>query len=257
MTLNPPGMYVDDRNLRARQRLWECQVPRFDHVSWVLDLAEVSTGTRVLDAGCGNGTYLAGMRQRGAQAFGCDLSVGMLRSVDHPAVFAADVAALPVAQDVVDVVLAGHLLDLVPERAAALRELSRVLRPGGVFVAVTNGARHLGELRGLVEEVVSQDSPGWQWLPPTHEFTAENAGHQLEVVFEAVDIIRPHPVSPVVIREAAVVRDYVASLATHFQHGVDRPWDEVADEVGRRTQLVIDRDGAFTTAGDVVALVCR
>jgi ubiquinone/menaquinone biosynthesis C-methylase UbiE len=125
----------------------------------------------------------------------------MLGSVDHPAVFAADVVILPMAQGAVDVVLAGHLLDLVPERGAALRELRRVLRSGGVFVAVTNGARHLSELHGLVEEIVSQDSPGWQWLAPTHEFTAENAGPQLEVVFEAVDVLRPALVSPVVIRE--------------------------------------------------------
>ena len=104
---------------------------------------------------------------------------------------------------------------------------------------------------------MSQDSPGWQWLPPTHEFTAENAAPQLEVVFDSVDLIRPDPVSPVVIREAAVVRDYVASLATHFQHGVERSWDDVADEAGRRTQLVIDHDGAFTTTGDVVAFVCH
>lgn len=53
--LNPPAQYADDRNLRARQRLWRCQVPSFDIAAWVVDLAGLVPGMRVLDAGCGNG----------------------------------------------------------------------------------------------------------------------------------------------------------------------------------------------------------
>ena len=56
--LNPPGQYADDRNLRARQRFWQHQSPYFDIVGWVLELARLSPGMRVLDAGCGNGEYL-------------------------------------------------------------------------------------------------------------------------------------------------------------------------------------------------------
>jgi hypothetical protein len=50
--LNPPGQYADGRNLAARQRLWRCQVPLFGLAAWVLDLAGVAPGMRVLDAGC-------------------------------------------------------------------------------------------------------------------------------------------------------------------------------------------------------------
>jgi hypothetical protein len=46
--LNPPGQYADDRNLHARQRLWSGQVPSFDIAAWVLDLAGLMPGTRVL-----------------------------------------------------------------------------------------------------------------------------------------------------------------------------------------------------------------
>jgi hypothetical protein len=44
--LNPPGQYADDRNLHARQRLWQSQVPSFDIVAWVLDLAGLMPGAR-------------------------------------------------------------------------------------------------------------------------------------------------------------------------------------------------------------------
>jgi hypothetical protein len=33
VTLNPAGHYADDRNFRARQRLWQQQAPMFDTVS--------------------------------------------------------------------------------------------------------------------------------------------------------------------------------------------------------------------------------
>ncbi len=34
----------DDRNLRARQRLWEHQQPPFDVVGWAIDIAGVNAG---------------------------------------------------------------------------------------------------------------------------------------------------------------------------------------------------------------------
>lgn len=38
VVLNPPSQYADDRNLRARQRLWQHQTPFFDIAGWVLSL---------------------------------------------------------------------------------------------------------------------------------------------------------------------------------------------------------------------------
>ncbi|HYZ57767.1 MAG TPA: class I SAM-dependent methyltransferase [Streptosporangiaceae bacterium] len=49
-------------------------------MGWVLDLARLSPGMRVLDAGCGNGVYLRALWDRQVRAVGCDLSMGMLRA---------------------------------------------------------------------------------------------------------------------------------------------------------------------------------
>jgi SAM-dependent methyltransferase len=93
--LNPPEQYADDRNLSARQRFWQPQSPHFDIVGWVLGLAGLSPGMRVLDAGCGNGLYLRALARGPGRAAGCDLSMGMLRAAGHPALVNADVAAQP------------------------------------------------------------------------------------------------------------------------------------------------------------------
>jgi SAM-dependent methyltransferase len=256
--LNPPRQYADDRNLRARQRLWECQVPFFDVAAWVLDLAGAVPGMRVLDVGCGNGFYLRALRERQVTAVGCDLSPGMLRASAHPALVNADATALPVRDGAFDVVLAAHLLDLVPRRNAAIRELRRALAPGGTCVAVTNGARHLRSLRDLIERAVQPSTPGWAIRPPAgFGFRIENAAAQLGVAFQEVTCVRLTKAGPVVIEDASVAADYVNSVADHYQPGVARPWREVAEDVRGQVQAVIDTEGDFRTAGDVAAFVCR
>jgi SAM-dependent methyltransferase len=257
VTLNPPAQYTDDRNLRARQFFWQHQNPYFDIVGWVLDLAGLSPEMRVLDAGCGNGLYLRGLRDRQVRAVGCDLSMGMLRAVPHPALLNADITALPLRDGAVDVALAVHMLYHVPSREMAIRELRRVVTAGGTCIAVTNGDRHTRSLRALVERAVRKETPGWQMRPATHAFTAENAPAQLGAAFESVTRARPASNPPVVIRDAAVAAGYVASLADHHQDETARPWNDVAEDVRRQVQAVIDDEGAFITSGDLAAFICR
>ena len=257
VTLNPSAQYADDRNLRARQRFWQYQDPYFDMVGWVMDLARLSPGLRVLDAGCGNGAYLRALRDRQAVAVGCDLSLGMLRAAAHPALLNADVTALPLRDGAVDVALAIHMLYHVPSREAAIGELRRVVAAGGTCIAVTNGRRHTRSLRALVERAVRQETPGWQMRPATCAFTAENAAAQLGNAFEIVTCVRPASNPPVVIRDAAVAAGYLASLASHHQGETVRPWDDVVEDVRQQVQAVIDDKGAFITCGDLAAFICR
>jgi SAM-dependent methyltransferase len=256
--LNPPRQYADDRNLRARQRLWRCQVPAFDFASWVLDLAGLVPGMRVLDAGCGNGIYLRPLRERRVNAVGCDLSPGMLRGAAHPALVTADVTALPVRDSAFDVVLAAHLLDLVPNRSTAIHELRRALTPGGSCMVVTTGAHHLRSLRDLIERAVRVSMPDWRMRAPTGSaFTAENAAAQLGEAFPEVACVRPSNAGPVVITDASVAADHVTSLADHYQPQVARPWPDVAEDVRERVQAVIATKGEFRTSGDAAAFICR
>lgn len=176
---------------------------------------------RVLDAGCGNGAYLRGLRERQAWAAGCDLSMGMLRAASHSAVLNADVTALPVRDGAFDAVLAVpavHMLYHVPSRESAIAELRRVLIPGGTCIAVTNGARHMRSLRELVERAVGKQTPGWQMRnPSTHAFAAENAAAQLGIAFQNVTCVRP----PAPRRWSSATRRWpptMASVGDHYQN---------------------------------------
>jgi len=98
-------------------------------------------GERVLDAGCGPGFYVAETLERvGAQGsvVGVDASPPMLALAakrceghDNVSFHEGDVTALPVADADFDRALSVQVLEYVTDIPAALRELHRVLRPGG------------------------------------------------------------------------------------------------------------------------------
>jgi hypothetical protein len=75
--------------------------------------------------------------------------------------------------------------------------------------------------------------------------------------FGSVTCVRPPGQPPVVIRDAAVAADYVASLASHYQDEISRPWPDVVEDVRQEVQAVINDDGAFITSGDLAASMCR
>ena len=62
----------------------------------------------------------------------------------------ADVENLPFADGEFDCVIAAWMLYHVPDLDRGLAELARVIRPGGLLVAITNGNQHLIELWNLV-----------------------------------------------------------------------------------------------------------
>ena len=186
--LNPATQYADDRNLSARQRLWQQQDPPFDLMNWVLDLAGVAPAERVLEVGCGNGRYLRALRDRGARAAGCDLSPGILRTAGHPALLNADVTALSVRDGAVDLVLACHLLDLVPDRPAAIRELRRGTRAGrSLRGGDRRRAAHPRPARSRRAGRRPQRSRGGGCGSPLVRSTAENGAGQLAAAFGARD----------------------------------------------------------------------
>lgn len=91
---------------------------------------------RILDLGCGPGNTLRRLKPAG-RVYGFDYSLDALafarsRGVQH--VFSGELTALPVASAAFDCVLALDVLEHVEDDQAALTEVARVLRPGGVFL---------------------------------------------------------------------------------------------------------------------------
>ena len=91
----------------------------------------------MLDLACGTGDIAFEAAAAGGVVTGVDLTPRMIelaaRKAKAPAVFlVGDMAALPIAAGAFDVVTTGYGLRNVPDLATALREIHRVLKPGGV-----------------------------------------------------------------------------------------------------------------------------
>ncbi|WP_049580402.1 class I SAM-dependent methyltransferase [Streptomyces sp. SBT349] len=90
-----------------------------------------------LEIGCGTGVHAPGLRELGWTPVGVDLSAAMLRHATGRLPAArADAERLPVRDGSVDAVLAMMVHTDMPGYPAVVREATRVLRPGGVFVHV-------------------------------------------------------------------------------------------------------------------------
>jgi len=98
--------------------------------------ATVQPGDRVLDACCGTGDLALGARKAGADSVvGVDFSEGMLdrarRKAPELEWIQADVLTLPFGDASFDAAVVGFGVRNVEDLEAGLRELRRVLRPGG------------------------------------------------------------------------------------------------------------------------------
>lgn len=98
---------------------------------WVMEqAASVEPGQRLLDAGAGTGRYRQLFRHcyYYAQDFALEpSSLGKYTKLDY----VCDITCIPVPDGSFDVVLCTEVLEHVPEPMKAVRELARVLRPGG------------------------------------------------------------------------------------------------------------------------------
>jgi SAM-dependent methyltransferase len=81
------------------------------------------------------GLYLWLRRQAGVSYTGTDLDAARYRHIAN--MRSADLTATPFAADEFDIVICSHVLEHVPDDARAMREIRRILKPGGHALLLT------------------------------------------------------------------------------------------------------------------------
>ena len=113
------------------------------------DQLGLRSGDRVLDLGCGGGRHAFEALRRGARVVALDADAAEVKDAgallsamvdagegEEGAALVGNALSLPFPDAVFDRVIAAEVLEHIPPDAAAMAELSRVLRPGGTM-AVT------------------------------------------------------------------------------------------------------------------------
>ncbi|MBL8227292.1 MAG: methyltransferase domain-containing protein [Bryobacterales bacterium] len=124
--------------------------PRIFHVKLIQDYFGDLAGKRVLDVGCGKGRFARVLLDANPRARICafDLSVAMLTYAPGAmSRVSGTMTILPFRDASFDCVYATESLEHAVAIDTAVREMCRVLKPGGRLVIIDKNAEHWGKLK--------------------------------------------------------------------------------------------------------------
>ncbi len=133
-------------------------------------------GRLVLDLGCGLGEYVRAFARQGACAIGCDIEASRLTESRRRSLssgesdtwfLAAAAESLPFANASLDLVVLNEVIEHVADHEQTLREVSRVLVPGGRCLIFAPNRLYPFETHGIYwrRRYVFGNIPLVNWLP--------------------------------------------------------------------------------------------
>jgi SAM-dependent methyltransferase len=177
----------------------------------LIKFAGIAAGQRVLDVGCGTGVAAITAARLGAKVTGVDLTPELLAHAKENAALAqieldfreGDVEALPFGDATFDVVISqfGHMFGPRPD--VAVREMLRVLKPGGTIAFATWPPElFTGSTFAVMSRYLPPPPPGFapppQWGEP--RVVRERLGDAVKDVFFDRDQVRMPALSPQHVR---------------------------------------------------------
>jgi SAM-dependent methyltransferase len=173
---------------------WISSVDGFEYTRKVildpvmLTLCGSVAGLSVLDVGCGEGRFCRMLGERGARTVGFDLTLPLVSAAlardSSGCYLRANGEILPFVSNAFDLVVSYLVLIDIPDFRASIREMARVLKPGGKLV-VGNLAPHASTtLNGW-----ARDSEGNRTHYPIIDYLEERAQH---VAWKGISILNYH-----------------------------------------------------------------
>jgi SAM-dependent methyltransferase len=219
------------------------QTPTYEEA---LRRVSLEHGQRVLDIGCGVGTFLHLVADRGARPFGLDASETLLdlarTRLPEADLRVGDMEALPYEDDTFDLVTGFNSFFFADDIVAALREAGRVAKPGAPVVIQVWGPHARNDLEAMKEIARPFMPPRPADAPPEPDYSkpgvledlATQAGLTPESAFDTTwayeypdeDTLRRALVAPAGIavligpsREEAFKNALLEGLASHRTPG--------------------------------------
>lgn len=221
----------------------------------LLPYANVAPMPSILDVGCGTGiNLLEAARVLGPcrRLAGVDLSPGMLAVARRKAAAAGlaatftvgDAEALELPDGSFDLVICNSAYHWFPDRARAIAELSRVLRPGGQLLLTTLASpgyeEWIGVINGVWARLFGRACAAFPEMPTPGELSA-----QLRAAGLAIEHFR-YQIQPAVVKEPQGFLDTMAIIAPVW----------LSDVAGADTKRVMAAARSAIEASGSTGFVC-
>lgn len=162
---------------------WAAYVPELGRD--LMGLLDPRPGERVLDLGCGDGTLTAHMAACGCSVLGVDRDAGFVKATRQRGLSALQADArhlvgpqLPAGS--FDAVFSNAVLHWIPEAAAVIANVRRLLRDDGRFVGELGGAGNIATVRQALRQALHHRGINAASRDPWFFPTAEAYCHLLE-----------------------------------------------------------------------------
>lgn len=165
----------------------------------ILGLVATIDDPQFLEIGVGTGRIALPIVQQGYAYTGIDISEKMMdefrrKLPEMPTrltLMAADATALPFCDRSFDVVLAVHVLHLIPDWQQALSELRRVLKPSGLFL-YTHGRTGISPAQVAPEGVIPEIHQQWHRILASYNFQLREYGATAKQVLQVLQTQGAH-----------------------------------------------------------------
>lgn len=212
------AQYKDDKGLLIRKKLHErYSVNKQGFGHWLFEIIEIPPKGKILELGSGNGDFwrrhIHDLCESNTLILS-DLSSGMVDIMKKKFenfdvhIERIDIQDIPFENDTFDVIIGNTMLYHIPELDTALKEVHRVLKPGGRFYSSTFGENGLSDFISS-----SLDSIDIHIAKDTnYTFTLQNGSNKLANHFKSVK--RLDYIDSLKVTNVQDLVDYILSMTS-------------------------------------------
>ena len=226
---------------------------------WLYSLMEPLDSKTILELGCGNGElwYTSGhLIPADAKICLSDVSKGMVRDAEERlkpisgqfSFETFDCRRIPKPEESFDIAVANHVLFYLTSLDAALKEVHRILKPGGVFFCSTYGPDHMKEISQLVKEFDSRIALSEVNLYDI--FGLENGEEILKSSFRSVEkrVFQDH----LEVRDGGALLEYILSCHGNQQEYLSDRYEEFREFLEKK----MEKKGFLHITKQAGAFIC-
>ncbi|MCU6707299.1 class I SAM-dependent methyltransferase [Paenibacillus sp. J5C_2022] len=219
--------------------------PEEDVFTWL----EPQPGERILDLGCGQGSFLARMAEAGAIPHGIDLSEEMVSRAraKYPEwdIVVADASQFRTDQPF-DAVFSHASLHWMKEAEAVVQSIRLALRAGGRFVAEFAGSENTAIIINAIRQTLKSNGYAWEGRNPWYHPTLSEYTNLLEQNGFRVLAAR-HFDSPSPHRGDSWLRNWLSSFDHFFFHDVPQAdKEQMYNTIETMLKPQLESDGIWT-----------